>query len=302
MKPVIIDFAPGAHEALALYYAARLALDIKAVTLSGIFQGFDRSAPSAAGICREVGIEAPVFAGAEQPIIIGRDLCDRYPRQLPTAPGGIEKHICCRSSRESGDDHAGYAWDAIYRHACEATGKLEVICLGPLTNLAIAIFKYPDLKQMISRVVFYGGALDWGNAGRTAEINLAADPHAADAISKSGMEIIMVPWSVSRDLGIEPGQLRLTGYAGQLVELILERERIPLEDPFVLNHTLAVMLAADDSHFTIMKHIIRIETKSSLCMGRTCPNLMYSLKKDPPNMGVVRTVDAASLVEFVAGL
>ncbi|MCL2392714.1 MAG: nucleoside hydrolase [Oscillospiraceae bacterium] len=293
MNPIIIDLAPGIHESLALYYAAKLGLDIRAIAVNGIFEENVIEASSlTAAICKDVGIEANIFPGAVQPIITGENASGRYPCAKGSDDGVMRSGVCAEI----------YAWDAVYDIVTQNPGCIDYICLGPLTNLAITLFRYPDIKQKISRVIFFGGALDWGNSGRTAEINMAADPHAADAVSKSGLDIVMIPWSVSRALGIDEKQVSRDYHSTRLIDDILQREKLPLEDAFVINHALAVLFAVDESPFTLRKHIIRIETKSSVCMGRTCANLMYSLKKDPPNMNVVRAVDSAALINLMMGI
>ena len=283
MRPVVIDCSAGAYEGLALYLASKSGLDIRAVTTNGIWETPDRASRQVSGLCRAFGIAAPVVSGAAEPIIAHRrPVVDCYPRLSEDAvPPGPEV-------AES------YAWDEIYRQACAAEGELRLICLGPLTNVAIALFKYPELKDLVGEVVFFGGALDWGNVSQTAENNVLADPHAADALIKSGMKITMVPWSESRKVG-----LRLPAVENPVVKTlaraIKQRQVLPLEEPMVLNHGLAVLYAAGCEGFQTKMHIIRVETASRLCMGRTCPNLMYSMKKDPPNVNVVRSIDESQV-------
>ena len=79
------------------------------------------------------------------------------------------------------------AWDRIYQEAKEAEGELVVVCFGPMTNLALAIFKYPELPSMIKKVAFVGGSYDFGNVSAVVEENMAADPEAAKAVFQSGI-------------------------------------------------------------------------------------------------------------------
>lgn len=281
MKPVVIDCAPGVYEGIALALAVKSGLDIRAVTVNALFEAPEKAATDAAGLCRVLGITAPVVMGAEAPVIAHvRTIVDRYPR----LPDGMVS---------GGTVQPGYAWDEIYRQAAAAQGKLTMICLGPLTNLAIALFKYPELKDMLKEVVFFGGALDWGNVSQTAEVNVAADPHGADAVNKAGLKLTMVPWSVTCREAVNYPDAPENPFVIKLFRLLEARESIPVEEKMVLNHGWAVLYAAEKPGFTTKMHIIRVETASSLCMGRTCANLMYSLKKDPPNVNVIRTVNAA---------
>lgn len=290
MKPVIIDMASGVYEALALAVAAKLQLQIKAITVNSVFESSNKSQTDIMGLCKDLRIDAPVLMGAQQPIIAtGKAPRDRYPR----LPETMFEKVTIRANNN-------YAWDAIYAIALEAQGELTIICLGPLTNLAIALFKYPELPNLVKEVIFYGGTLDWGNAGQTSEINMMADPHAADAISKSGMNITMVPWSQTRESSIPSSDVFSNEVLeNRLLGLLENREKSPLEETYALNHIFAVWYAADRSAFLCKNHIIRIETESNMCKGRTCPNLMYSLKTDPPNMNVVRDIDVNLFTEQI---
>lgn len=83
------------------------------------------------------------------------------------------------------------AWDALYKKACELDGELTVVAVGPLTNIAIAIAKYPDFVSRIKQIVIMGGAMQGGNITCCAEFNIWADPHAAQNVFRSGAKIIM---------------------------------------------------------------------------------------------------------------
>ena len=75
------------------------------------------------------------------------------------------------------------AWDAIHQYAVEQQGALEIIAIGPLTNLAKRLFKYSDLPQLIKRIVIMGGSTDAQVTPlRPPSFNIYADPEAADIV------------------------------------------------------------------------------------------------------------------------
>lgn len=77
------------------------------------------------------------------------------------------------------DDAAGF----IYATACANQGEVTLVALGPLTNLATALQRHPDLPERVDEVIIMGGnALVPGNATPVAEANINIDPEAADLV------------------------------------------------------------------------------------------------------------------------
>ena len=87
----------------------------------------------------------------------------------------------------------------IYREAVAQKGELEIAAIGPLTNIAITLLKYPDIKPLIKRITMMGGAWGVGNSTPYAEFNIWIDPHACDVVFKSGIPITMVTIEACRD-------------------------------------------------------------------------------------------------------
>jgi purine nucleosidase len=99
-----------------------------------------------------------------------------------------------------------FAVDAILRTARENPG-LEMITLGPLTNVALALRQWPDLAAHVSRCVVMGGApCCEGNVTPAAEYNFWADPEAARVVLRSQLPIELVGWQLSRGEAVVNGQ------------------------------------------------------------------------------------------------
>lgn len=81
------------------------------------------------------------------------------------------------------------AWDIIYNIAKEGKGELVLVALGPLTNIALALMKYPDLPKYVKRIYMMGGSRDYGNHSQYAEFNIWGDPHACHVVLESGIPI-----------------------------------------------------------------------------------------------------------------
>jgi purine nucleosidase len=93
---------------------------------------------------------------------------------------------------------SGDAVDALIAPV-QSTPGIEIITLGPLTNLALALDRWPALAQSIGRCVVMGGApCCEGNVAPAAEFNIWVDPEAARTVFASGAPLVMIGWHLSR--------------------------------------------------------------------------------------------------------
>jgi len=129
----------------------------------------------------------------------------------------------------------------------EAPGTVEILALGPLTNVAELIVKRPDAAQRIGRIVAMGGAIaEPGNVGPRAEFNIATDPEAADIVFRSGVPVVLVPLDVTRRVratrsfaerlaaSLVPGAVKTAELIEAYFLSATERESRPLHDPCVM--------------------------------------------------------------------
>jgi purine nucleosidase len=101
---------------------------------------------------------------------------------------------------------SGFAVDAIVR-MIEANPGIELITLGPLTNLALALRQSPNLAANVSRCVVMGGApCCEGNVTPAAEYNFWVDPEAARVVLRSQLPVELVGWQLSRGAAVVNGQ------------------------------------------------------------------------------------------------
>ncbi len=86
--------------------------------------------------------------------------------------------------------------EGLYETA-KANPGLTLVTIGPLTNIAIALNLYPDLKEYIGEIVIMGGAVNYGNVTKFAEFNFAADPESVQFVLDSGIPLTVVPWDAA---------------------------------------------------------------------------------------------------------
>ncbi len=100
--------------------------------------------------------------------------------------------------------------EGIARLAGENPG-LALLTLGPLTNIAVALNLYPELKGLISEIVTMGGAVETGNVTRFAEFNFYADPEAVQSVLDAGIPISLLTWDTTLKVAHTEAELEALG-------------------------------------------------------------------------------------------
>lgn len=180
-RPLIIDCDPGTDDAQCIMMLNACGLfDIRGITPVHGNVPLEFTSKNALFLSKYYGINRPVYKGAEERLIV------RLPRAEyvhgSNGLGGFEYDL-------NGLNFAdGKAWDFLYEEAVKQKGQLELVAIGPLTNIAITIMKHPDFPKLIKKFVIMGGARTAGNATPLAEFNIYQDPHAAEIVFKAGFE------------------------------------------------------------------------------------------------------------------
>src|SRR5690606_10498982 len=184
-QALIIDCDPGVDDAVALMLAfGAEALDLLAVTTVGGNVPVEKTARNARMLRQIAGREdVPVFAGAERPL-----------RRAPAGAGefhgpeGLGDLAPFEPDAPCADGHAVDALVELVMARPERSTALAV--LGPMTNLALALRKAPELARRLGPVAAMGGARsEGGNITASAEFNIWADPEAAAEVLASDCEV-----------------------------------------------------------------------------------------------------------------
>ncbi|PPG92864.1 nucleoside hydrolase [Rathayibacter sp. AY1F3] len=209
--PLFIDCDTGIDDALAIAYLVAAGADIVGIgTVSGN--------TSAAQAARNTLDLLDLLGAPAVPVAIGAaDFTTRpFSGGAPDVHGrnGIGDVQLPSSGRPSETGDAGRLLSALAR---EHPGRLRILALGPLTNLATAVARDPDLPALIESVTIMGGAASApGNVTPAAEANIHNDPEAASAVLGAGWNITLVPLDVTMEQRITAGhcsRLRATGAA-----------------------------------------------------------------------------------------
>jgi len=88
---------------------------------------------------------------------------------------------------------------------------LTLLTLGPLTNVAMALNLYPELKGLISEIVVMGGAVETGNVTRFAEFNFYADPESVQSVLDAGIPMSLLTWDTTLKVAHTEAELEALG-------------------------------------------------------------------------------------------
>ncbi len=194
--PLLIDTDPGVDDAMAIFMALNDPNhEVVGLTVTAGNVGLERTLANALKLAEMAPSRVKVFAGSAAPLI----------HAAPDASGihgrnGFGDVAYQPASAEAEAEHAALA---ILRLSHEHTGRLVLVALGPLTNLALAVKLDPTLPQRISRLVVMGGAVAArGNITPAAEFNFAFDPEAAHIVLESFPQLDLTDWQATLDHGL----------------------------------------------------------------------------------------------------
>src|SRR5690606_38783885 len=187
--PLLIDTDPGVDDALALLMAFNdPGHDIVGLTVAAGNVGLRHTVANALKLCEVAGRgDVPVFPGCAAPLLHAAPDAAYVHGQDGFGDVGYEP-----ASGAPAREHAALA---ILRLSHEHAGRLLLVALGPLTNVALALRLDPTLPQRMARLVVMGGADSaHGNITPVAEFNVGFDPEAAHVVLSGFPRIELADW------------------------------------------------------------------------------------------------------------
>ncbi|NMB01240.1 MAG: nucleoside hydrolase [Firmicutes bacterium] len=185
--PWIIDADPGIDDAAAIITCLRLGLDVVGLSVVHGNSPLVDTLRNALRLKDLLQSQVPVFAGCSRAIL--------EPAINATEVHGTDGLGDLSWGATSSSQESMHAVDMILSQSHVYPDSLNILAIGPLTNLAVALIKDPTLAQRIQRLVIMGGTSGArGNTTMVGEFNFAADPEAAAIVLESGIPITLVPW------------------------------------------------------------------------------------------------------------
>lgn len=302
MIPMVIDTDTASDDAVALVLALTdPRVDVRAVTVVSGNVPMEMGVQNALYTVELCGSDVPVHAGADRPLV--RDHVFAHEVHGGDGMGDSGLDLQGRTAAE------GHGVDVLIDLARRHPGELTLVTLGPLTNLALALRKAPDIAGLYKKVVMMIGAADGlGNVTPAAEFNVHVDPEAADIVFRSGMPLVMVGWDVSRkDATLTRADSDALTARGPLGEFAMTIQRqlwefcrevtkvdgIDMPDPI----TMAVAIEPEIAIEGYDRYVV-VETKGRHTAGLTLVDHLGVTGKEP-NVHVVLHADRDRFLEML---
>ena len=274
-RKIIIDTDPGQDDAVAILLALASPEEVTVLGICAVAGNvpLPLTQRNARIICELAGkTEVPVFVGCDAPLR----------RKLVTA-----EHVHGKTGLD-GPQLADPTMPLQDRHAvdfiietlrAEPAHSVTLCPLGPLTNIATAFQRAPDIIERVQQIVLMGGAyFEVGNITPAAEFNIYVDPEAAQIVFGAGVPLVVMPLDVThkalttrarieafRALGTEPGRM-VAEWSDFFERFDMQKygsDGAPLHDPCVIAYLIRPDL------FTGRHINVEIETGSDLTLGMT---------------------------------
>lgn len=296
-RKIIIDTDPGQDDAVAILLALGSPDEIDLLGIVAVAGNvpLPLTQKNARIVCELAGRpDIPVFAGCDAPLA----------RPLVTAEHvhgktGLDGPSLPDPTMGLQDRHGvDFIIEAL---RTEPAGTVTLVPIGPLTNIAEAFRRAPDIVARVQEIVLMGGAyFEVGNITPAAEFNIYVDPEAADIVFKSRIPLTVMPLDVThkalttrphiagfRTMGTEVGRMvaEWTDFFERFDKDKYGSEGAPLHDPC----TIAYLLQPD--LFTGREINVEIETGSDLTRGMTVAD-WWRVTDRPANATFMGDVDA----------
>jgi inosine/uridine nucleosidase len=301
--PCVLDCDPGHDDAIAMLLAARSpALDLRAITTVAGNGTLSQVTENARRVCTLGGIRGvPVAAGAERPL--ARELVtalDIHGASALDGPALPEPDVPLDPRP---------ADEAIADVVAASSEPVTLIATGPLTNVAVALERQPEIVPRLREILIMGGSTERGNRAPYAEFNVYVDPEAAARVFASGVPVTMVGLNLTHQAIATPAVVdRIRGLGTELAGVVAEwlaffgsayldlwgLEGPPVHDP------CAVALAIDPGLIRCVETFVAIETDGRWTRGATVVDLHGRLG-EAPNARVAMELDVARFWDLVVG-
>ncbi len=266
-RKLIIDTDPGIDDAAAIaVLLSEPSLDVRLIASVSGNVGIEHTTNNALKLLTFLKKDVPVAKGAAEPLM--RDNRFATNAHGMSGMGGFDfpepkKELLLKSNAVMSE----------YNTLLESEEKMTILTLGPLTNIALLISTFPEVKEKIAEIVMMGGSTERGNIGIYGEFNVSIDPEAAKIVFRSGIPITMVGLDIGRKARLlmeDLEELERSGEVGCMISSLFRsydgghvEEGVKMYDPS------AAMYLMEPELFETKEVFIDVEISSPLTIGAT---------------------------------
>ncbi|AKV55837.1 inosine-uridine preferring nucleoside hydrolase [Bifidobacterium actinocoloniiforme DSM 22766] len=265
-RPIIIDTDSGVDAAAAIALLnAEPTIDVRLVASVAGRTAADQAAVRALRLMTFLGGATLVAQGSKGPLASSSGLPEVGPCHSDLDAAGLPEPDMGRMSRTG-------AILKERRILLASERPVTMVTLGPLTNLALLLTSFPEVRERIERIVMMAGSTERGDVSPYGEFNAVCDPHAADVVLRSGLPLDMVGLNVGRKLLLNEADmpaLAATGRTGSMLVRLLRTMSARCQATLLAAAPAAAMYLLEPGLFTTRGARVDVEVSSPLTRGAT---------------------------------
>lgn len=312
MKKIILDCDPGMDDSMAIVMAIKSDnLDVKAVTTVNGNYPVEITSSNARKTLEMVNeFSVPVAKGMSHPMV----------RESPKDPfthgedGQAENYLPDPKLAVT----EKHAVDLIIDVVRENPGDVSILCTGPLTNLAMAIRKAPDIIQKVDQVIAISGAfglneysyLNATGDSPQSEWNVFVDPEAADLVYRSGMDLVAIGLDVATHSEVDFTEADIASLSDSpnaeakfLLQAISFVRNRGYDAYCAVIDCMAVAYAIDPNLVKTFKGRVGVETQGRLTIGNTVlERRLHHAMEDLPEITIAKEADFGAVLAMIMKL
>ncbi len=278
-RRIIVDCDPGVDDAIALAYAAanQDKFQILGITSVSGNQSIEKVTRNALNVAEYFGLDVPVARGMEGPLVKEPLLA----REIH-GENGLGQ---CEFPEASGTVVKEHAVLFLYKKLVELSKKekITIVATGPLTNIAMLLKLFPEVKEKILEIVFMGGAAMGGNVTPSAEFNIYVDPEAASIVFMSGIPLVMCGLDVTLKCTLKRNQVMklcqsgnpAAKICGDMAGFVLENTSTKYRGEVSVHDAVPWMYLLHPEIFTGKRTILSVECSDGQARGTTVCDLRW---------------------------
>lgn len=269
VEKIILDCDPGHDDAIAILLAAgNPGIELLGITTVAGNNTIENVTTNAQAVCQVAGIDVPIARGSSVPLvtpqIVSHDI---------HGGTGMDGPVLPEVTGELDPRHAvDFIIDTVLAHPPKTVNLVPV---GPFTNIALAMRKEPRIIELVKSVVVMGGSYTRGNVTPSAEYNIYVDPEAAEAVFRGAWPVTMVGLDLThqalatqelqdrvRAIGEAPGReeiprfiLDIWGFIGKTYSEVFEFSAPPVHDACCVAALIdPAVMKTEAAHVTVELH------------------------------------------------
>lgn len=277
-RKLIIDTDPGIDDAAAIaILLSDPSLDVKLIASVSGNVGIEHTTNNALKLMTFFNKDIPVAKGAAMPLMRGNIFATNAHGK--SGMGGFEfpepnLELLLKENAVMSEYHTIMALEE----------KVTILTIGPLTNIALLISTFPEVKEKIEEIIMMGGSTERGNIGVYSEFNVNVDPEAAKIVFRSGIPITMLGLDIGRKARLTAGdldELDNCGKAGKMISsLFRSYDGGNIEEGVKMYDPSAAMYLLEPELFKVKEAYVDVEICSPLTSGATVVDFDGVLNKE----------------------